>query len=230
MIKLLLVEDDEVLGYIIKEGMELISDYEVWWAKNSKDGLIAFDEFMPDVVVSDVEMPGISGVEMVKIIREKNKDVPIILETCVSSSKIILEAYKIGIDNYIKKPFLPEELHLYIQGLLKRLSNKPQVINSMEDFDYIGILQYNPKKQTLITPSKKIDLSARESALLDVLLKNKGNMVSKDTIAELVWGGVDYLNTQSLDVFMHNLRKYLSEDSNIKIVTMRGMGYILEMP
>lgn len=229
MIKLLLVEDDEVLGYIIKEGMELIGDYEVRWAKDSNEGLIAFDEFMPNVVVSDVEMPGINGVEMVKIIREKNKDVPIILETCVSSSKIILEAYKIGIDNYIKKPFLPEELHLYIQGLLKRLSNKPAE-KVMEDFINIGKLKFNPKKQTLITPSNKIELSARESVLLDLLFKNKGSLVSKDTIAEQVWGGADYLNTQSLDVFMHNLRKYLSEDSDIKIVTMRSMGYILEIP
>lgn len=228
MIKLLLVEDDDVLGYIIKEGMELIGDYEVCWAKNSKDGLSAFDKFEPDVVVSDVEMPGINGVEMVKIIREKNKDVPIILETCVSSSKIILEAYKIGIDNYIKKPFLPEELHLYIQGLLKRLSSKPQA-TSTEDYINVGILQFSPKKQALITPSRNIDLSARESTLLDVLFKHKGTLVTKDTIAELVWGGAEYLNAQSLDVFMHNLRKYLSDDPNIKIVTMRGMGYILEI-
>lgn len=228
MIKLLLVEDDDVLGYIIKEGMELIGDYDVHWAKNSKDGLAAFDEFTPDIVVSDIEMPGINGVEMVKIIREKNKDVPIILETCVSSSKIILEAYKNGIDNYIKKPFLPEELHLYIQGLLNRLSNKPQT-KSMEDYINIGKLQFNPKKQILVTPSQKIELSARESSLLNVLLKNKGNLVTKDTIAEIVWGGADYLNAQSLDVFMHNLRKYLSEDSNVKIVTMRSMGYILEI-
>ena len=228
MIKLLLVEDDYVLGYIIKEGMELIGDYDVHWAKNSKDGLVAFDEFIPDIVVSDIEMPGMNGVEMVKIIREKNKDVPIILETCVSSSKIIMEAYKNGIDNYIKKPFLPEELHLYIQGLLNRLSNKPQT-KSLEDYINIGILQFNPKKQILVTPSQKIELSVRESSLLNILLDNKGNLVTKDTIAEIVWGGADYLNTQSLDVFMHNLRKYLSEDSNVKIVTMRSMGYILEI-
>ena len=228
MIKLLLVEDDDVLGYIIKEGMELIGDYDVHWAKNPEDGLAAFDEFMPDIVVSDIEMPGMNGVEMVKIIREKNKDVPIILETCVSSSKIILEAYKNGIDNYIKKPFLPEELHLYIQGLLNRLSNKPQT-KPMEGYINIGVLQFNQKKQILVTPSQKIELSVRESSLLNVLLKNKGNLVTKDTIAELVWGGADYLNAQSLDVFMHNLRKYLSEDSNVKIVTMRSMGYILEI-
>lgn len=227
MVKILLVEDDEVLGYIIKEGMELIGDYEVRWANNPKDGLIDFDEFKPDVVVSDVEMPGMNGLEMVKIIREKNRDIPIILETCVSSSKVILEAYSIGIDNYIKKPFLPEELHAYIQGLLKRLANKPT--KTMDNFTDIGILRFNVKQQILITPTQKIELSIREAVLLDLLLKNQGQTLTKDIIAEQVWGGPQYLNNQSLDVFMHNLRKYVSEDENIKIKTLRGVGYILEI-
>ncbi|MDD2613201.1 MAG: response regulator transcription factor [Bacteroidales bacterium] len=227
MIKILLVEDDEVLGYIIKEGMELIGDYEVCWANTPKDGLKDFDEFMPDIVVSDVEMPGMTGLEMVKLIREKNQNIPIILETCVSSSKVILEAYQIGIDNYIKKPFLPEELHAYIQGLLKRLANKP--IKTLEDFTNIGNLKFNVKQQFLITPTQKIELSIRESVLLDLLFKNQGQLITKETIAEQVWGGTQYLNNQSLDVFMHNLRKYLSEDPNIKIKTLRSVGYILEI-
>ena len=227
MVKILLVEDDEVLGYIIKEGMELIGDYEVRWANNPKEGLIAFDEFKPNVVVSDVEMPGMTGLEMIKLIREKDRDVPVILETCVSSSKVILEAYNIGIDNYIKKPFLPEELHAYIQGLLKRLENKPT--KSLENYTNIGNLKFNSKQQLLITPTQKIELSIREAVLLDLLLKNQGQILSKEIIAEQVWGGTQYLNNQSLDVFMHNLRKYLSEDGNIKIKTLRGVGYILEI-
>jgi len=227
MIKILLVEDDAVLGYIIKEGMELIGDYEVFWADNPKDGLKAFDEFMPDLIVSDVEMPGMTGLEMVKIIREKNKDIPVILETCVSSSKVILEAYKIGIDNYIKKPFLPDELHAYIQGLLRRLSIKPN--RTMENYTSIGSIQFNAKQQLLITPTQKIELSIRESVFLDLFVKNKGELLTKEVIAEQVWGGIQYLNNQSLDVFMHNLRKYLSEDETVKLKTLRGVGYILEI-
>jgi len=226
MVKILLVEDDEVLGYIIKEGMELLGGYEVKWISNPKLGLKAFDEFCPDVVVSDIEMPGMTGLELVKLIREKNQNIPVILETCVTSSKIILEAYDLGIDNYIKKPFLPEELHAYIQGLLKRMDLKPT--KTLENFIEIGKIQFNAKQQLLITPGQKIELSIRESVLLDLLLKNKGNVVTKETIAEQVWGGMNYLNNQSLDVFMHNLRKYLSEDENIKIKTLRGVGYIID--
>ena len=227
MIKILLVEDDDVLGYIIKEGMELIGDYQVCWANNPKDGLKAFEEFKPDVVVSDVEMPGMTGLEMVKLIREKDQDIPVILETCVASSKVILEAYNIGIDNYIKKPFLPDELHAYIQGLLKRLANKPT--RNVENYTNIGIIKFNAKQQILITPTQKIELSIREAVLLDLLLKNQGQILTKESIAEQVWGGTQYLNNQSLDVFMHNLRKYLSEDKNIKIKTLRGVGYIFEI-
>lgn len=226
MTKILLVEDDEVLGYIIKEGMELLGGYEVQWSINPKEGLIMFDEFHPDVIVSDIEMPGMTGLEFVKKIRLQNQNVPIILETCVTSSKVILEAYELGIDNYIKKPFLPEELHAYIQGLLKRLENKPT--KTFENFTDLGKIKFNVKQQLLITPTQKIEMSIRESVLLDLLVKNQSQIVTKDTIAEQVWGGIQYLNNQSLDVFMHNIRKYLSEDDNIKIKTLRGVGYILE--
>jgi len=226
MVKILLVEDDEVLGYIIKEGMELLGGYEVKWISNPKLGVKTFEDFNPDVVVSDIEMPGMSGLELVKLIREKDQNIPVILETCITSSKIILEAYDLGIDNYIKKPFLPEELHAYIQGLLKRLDIKPT--KTLENFTEIGNIKFNAKQQLLITPGKNIELSIRESVLLDLLLKNKGNVVTKETIADQVWGGMNYLNNQSLDVFMHNLRKYLSDDENIKIKTLRGVGYIID--
>jgi len=228
MVKLLLVEDDEVLGYIIKEGMELIGEYEVYWANSAKEGLAAFDTFKPNVVVSDIEMPEMTGLELVKLIRQKDLHVPIILETCVSSSKTILEAYDLGIDNYIKKPFLPEELHAYIQGLLKRMENKPA--KSQDNYSEIGCIKFNARQQILHTPTRKIELSIRESVLLDLLLKNEGQIVTKETIAEQVWGGLQYLNNQSLDVFMHNLRKYVSEDTNVKIKTLRGVGYIMEIP
>lgn len=227
MIKILLVEDDELLGYIIKEGMELIGGYDINWVNNPEDGLQAFDEYKPDVVVSDIEMPGMNGLEMVKLIREKNREVPVILETCVSSSKTVMDAYALGIDNYIKKPFLPEELHAYIQGLLKRLGVRQARIP--DHYTEIGKLKFNVKQQILITPMQKIELSIREAVLLDLLIKNEGRILSKETIAELVWGGVAYLNNQSLDVFMHNLRKYVSDDPNVKIKTMRGVGYILEI-
>lgn len=237
MIKLLLVEDDDILGFIIKEGMELIGDYEVMWCQNPKAGLLAFDSFVPDVVVSDVEMPGMTGLEMVKILRQKNPDIPIILETGVSSAKTIVEAYSIGIDNYIKKPFLPAELDAYIQVLMRRISASPKpVIEAVQPAPvsknheyYFGKFKLDSKTQWLESPVNRHELSVTETALLVVLVKNKGNLVSKEMIANEVWGGSQFMNNQSLDVFLYNLRKYLADDANIRIKTVRGMGYILDL-
>jgi DNA-binding response OmpR family regulator len=239
MTKVLLVEDDDILGFIIKEGMEIIGDYDVYWSSDPQDGLLAFEAFQPDVVVSDIEMPGMTGLELVKLIREKDSNVPIILETGISSSKIIMEAYSIGIDNYIKKPFLPAELDAYIQGLLRRVNNntsnipktekKAKVQKTAEDVVQFGCYQFNAKQQLLQSDKKIWELSVTESLLLDLLVKNIGNLVTKEVIAEGVWGGTKYMNAQSLDVFIHNIRKYLSEDISIKIKTVRSVGYVMDI-
>lgn len=237
MIKLLLVEDDDILGFIIKEGMEMIGDYEVMWCQNPKAGLVAFDTFHPDVVVSDVEMPGMSGLEMVKIIREKNPDIPIILETGVSSGKTIVEAYSIGIDNYIKKPFLPAELDAYIQVLLRRINAAPKVVGAtaetvspMTENQYaFGSYKFDAKRQTLESQNNRYELSVTEATLLELLVKNKGQLVTKETIANDIWKGNQFMNNQSLDVFLHNLRKYLVDDENVRIKTVRGVGYVFEI-
>jgi DNA-binding response OmpR family regulator len=237
MIKLLLAEDDDILGYILKDGMELIGDYEVLWCSNPKAALEAFDDFQPDVVVSDVEMPGMTGLELVKCIREKNPDIPVILETGVSSGKTIMEAYSLGIDNYIKKPFLPAELDAYIQALLRRMGGlKPaSAVKEPEKevlpesvYRFRGFL-FDGKKQRLETPSRKHELSVTESLLLELLVKNMGKLVTKEMIASDVWGGNKYMNNQSLDVFLHNLRKYLAEDAAVRIKTVRGVGYVFEL-
>lgn len=237
MIKLLLVEDDDILGFIIKEGMEMIGDYEVMWCQNPKAGLIAFDSFNPDVVVSDVEMPGMTGLEMVKIIRQKNPDIPIILETGVSSGKTIVEAYSIGIDNYIKKPFLPAELDAYIQVLLRRINAAPkpeaapiEPAATLSDKQYVfGKYKFDAKRQTLESPAGRNELSVTESTLLELLVKNQGQLVTKDTIANDIWKGNQFMNSQSLDVFLHNLRKYLADDPDLRIKTVRGVGYVFEI-
>jgi len=226
MIKLLLVEDDDVLGFIIKEGMELIGEYEVLWLNNPLDALEAFDTFKPDIIVSDIEMPGMNGLDFTRRIREIDETIPIILETCVASSKIILEAYAIGIDNYIKKPFLPDELDAYIQGLLKRIISQPTPIRD-DGIIQLGSIEFNTKQQALYTSDGVIHLSMRESSLLELLYKNINQLVSKETIAESIWGGMKYFTPQRLDVFIYSIRKYLNSDSRVQIRTMRGIGYMM---
>ncbi len=229
MIKLLLVEDDEMLGFIIKEGMELIGEYDVMWVNNGEKGLEAFKSYKPDVIVSDVEMPVMSGLEFVRKVREIDQDTPIILETCVSSSKTILEAYAIGIDNYIKKPFLPDELDAYIQGLLRRMNLVADKKKEDSNIITLGDIEFNTILQTLDTPEGIINLSLREATLLELLYRNLNQLVTKEIIAETIWGGEKYFTQQRLDVFIYSMRKYLSSDSRVQIRTMRSVGYMLCM-
>jgi DNA-binding response OmpR family regulator len=229
MIKLLLVEDDEVLGFIIKEGMELIGNYDVVWVNNGQKGLEVFESFQPDIIVSDIEMPRMSGLEFVQRIREIDDEVPIILETCVSSSKTILEAYSLGIDNYIKKPFLPDELDAYIQSLLKRIHLKEDNRKIDTSLIMLGQIEFNIPQQTLSTKEGLINLSGRESKLLELLCQNINQIVPKDVIAETIWGGEKFFTQQRLDVFIYSIRKYLSSESKVQIRTMRSLGYMLSV-
>jgi len=119
-IKLLLVEDDPSLRYIVQSGLEdIIEGYEVLAAANGEEGLAMWREHRPDVILSDIEMPIMDGYEMVKRIREVDKETPIIFSSGLVSPKNVLKGYELGANNYIKKPFIPEELDAHIHALLK---------------------------------------------------------------------------------------------------------------
>ncbi len=229
MIKLLLVEDDDMLGFIIKEGMELIGEYEVLWVTNGQKALDVLNDFQPDIIVSDIEMPVMSGLELVRRVREMDQTIPVILETGVSSSKTVLEAYSLGIDNYIKKPFLPDELDAYIQGLLRRMDQVAATKKETSTIITLGDIEFNTIQQTLDTPEGVYNLSLREATFLELLCRNLNQLVTKEVIAEAIWGGEKYFTQQRLDVFIYSMRKYLSSDSRVQIRTMRSAGYMLCM-
>ena len=108
MIKLLLVEDDANLRYIIRGGLEdMIGGYEIKDAANGEEGLKVWQEWQPDVIVSDIEMPVMDGYEMVKRIRETDPDIPILFSSGRVSPKDVVKGYELGVNNYLKKPFLP---------------------------------------------------------------------------------------------------------------------------
>ena len=111
MIKLLLVEDDANLSYIIQGGLEdMIGGYEVIIACNGKEGLEKYRQVKPDIIVADIEMPVMDGYEMVRRIRETDRELPILFSSARVSPKDVVKGYELGVDNYVKKPFLPEEL------------------------------------------------------------------------------------------------------------------------
>lgn len=226
MIKLLLVEDDKNLSYMIKGSLEdMIGGYEVIAVLNGKDGLKVWKEFEPDIIVSDVDMPVMDGNEMVRVIRETDGDIPIVFATAKGSPKDVTIGYHSGVNNYIKKPFLPEELDAHIQALLK-LKNGIKMRDENKIFK-LGSYRFDAEHFLLHLDPQNWILTAREAKILQMLCENRGEIVKRDEILENIWGTSDFYTSRSLDVFIKKLRTYLSADSSVSIRTIRGIGLML---
>ena len=229
MIRLLLVEDDANLCYIIQAGLqEIIGGYEVIVATNGKEGYEAWKEQKPDIIISDIDMPVMNGFEMVEKIRETDGDIPILFVSALTSPKDVRKGYEIGVNNYIKKPFVPDELDAHLHAILKMKEGKKS--KNEEDLCKFGHYTLNAKHATLVDNErdKQFMLTVREAQILQVLAENKGAVVRRDAILSRFWNTEDdYFASRSLDVFIVKLRKLFAEDSQIEIVTKRGTGYKL---
>ncbi len=229
MIKLLLVEDDPNLSYIIQGGLEdVIGGYEVITASNGKEGLQMWKEHAPDIIISDIEMPVMDGYQMVERIRETDTDTPILLASARVSPKDVTAGYRIGANNYIKKPFIPEELDAHIKGVmkLKNHSSTRNESNLLKIGEYVldadhAMLRYS--SGTVAT------LTSREAEVLRTLCQNKEHTVRREAILEKYWNtdGNDYFASRSLDVFISKLRKKLAADPRVEIRVTKGVGICL---
>ena len=226
--KLLFVEDDIPFSYIIKNSLELNGKYEIQTASNGKEGLEIYQTFNPDVIVADIEMPILDGMEMVKKIRDKNESVPILLATGQTNVQNVLKGYKLNIDNFIKKPYIPEELDAHIQAILRRIKNS-LLIHAKKDIILIGEYIFNADKQILQYKNNIQKLTEREGQILEKLYEQKGKLITRDSLLEELWGANDFFTSRSLDVFINRLRKRFSRDPNIKIETVRGKGLLLSI-
>lgn len=229
MIKLLLVEDDSQLRYIIQGGLEdMLGGYEVLVASNGAEGLELWKEHHPDVIVSDIEMPIMDGYEMVKRIRELDNQIPILFSSGLVSPKQVIKGYELGANNYIKKPFLPEELDAHVRALLK-LSRGEKAKD--ESFCYSIGREYtlDATQATLkhVSGNHK-PLTLRETGILQMLCEGKGEVVRRESILKKFWDTEeDYFASRSLDVFVTKLRKLFVEDTSIHIKTVKGVGLML---
>lgn len=231
IIKLLLVEDDANLCYIIQGGLEdMIGGYEVLTAANGEEGLKVWKAEQPDVIVADIEMPVMDGYEMVKRIREEDEHIPILFTSGRVSPKDVVKGYELGVNNYVKKPFLAEELHAHVTALLKltrglqvQKNEVPEVsIGQLFSFDTTrGVLKQKSGEERMLT--------VREADLLRMLCEHKGQVVRREVILSRLWNTEeDYFASRSLDVFVSRLRKLLANDETVELKTVKGVGLILE--
>ncbi len=220
--KILYVEDEPFLGKIVKESLES-RDYEVKMVTDGALVLATYAEWQPDICVLDVMLPNKDGFTVGKEIRVLNATMPIIFLTAKNQTSDLLEGFKSGGNDYIKKPFSMEELIVRVQNLLNLVEHSA----SQTDLTKITIGSYifYPLKYQLVNGQHIQKLSHREAELLKIFTSNQNIAVNRKEILLKIWGDDSYFNSRNLDVYIKKLRNYLQADSALKIVTLKGIGY-----
>ncbi|MCD8179153.1 MAG: response regulator transcription factor [Tannerellaceae bacterium] len=219
-IKVLLVEDEEILASIIKDTLEG-EEFQIELAFNGQEGLEKLPDINPDIIVTDIMMPGMDGFTMVKKIRENGLAVPVLFLSARSSTNDVVEGFELGGNDYLKKPFGMAELAIRIKALLNRINSQP----AKQDVYEIGNYKFDPVTQNLFFAGNKQALSNRESEILKRFCDHINQVVSTQDILLELWGDDSFFNTRSLHVFITKLRHKLSKDPRIQILNVRGIGY-----
>lgn len=224
-IRVLIVEDDPFLGLIVKESFET-RGYEAKLAENGNQGFEYFHSWKPDVCILDIMMPEKDGFTLAEEIRDVDIDVPIIFLTARTLTEDVVKAFSIGANDYVKKPFSMEELIARVKAILNRIEGVGT--NVERDGNYkIGKFSFDYKRLTLVFNDITQKLTPREADLLKLLCDYKNSMLERKKALDNLWGDDNYFNGRSLDVFITKLRKYLSADTGIEIISIRGKGFRL---
>lgn len=224
MYNLLLVEDNETLGYALKEYLEL-RGFQLRWAKNGDEGQKIFEKYPADLCILDVMMPGQDGFTLAKTIKQKEKKMPLIFLTARALKVDKLKGFDAGADDYIVKPVDEEELVARINAVLNRSISKKEVAELIKIGDYT----FNFTEQKLIHSKGDRLLTEREAQLLLLLCEHKDRLLSRSDVLKSLWQQNDYFTRRSMDVFISRLRKYLSADPKIEIQNVYGSGFILSV-
>lgn len=221
--KILLVEDDKTLNFIIKDNLEQ-AGYVVTSAEDGEAAVKLFSSGKFNLCLLDVMLPKKDGFTLAKEIREMDDHVPIIFLTARSMTEDRITGLTIGGDDYLTKPFSMEELLLKIRIFLKRSMG---VTDSSNEKSYYKVGHFNFYFESLVleTSEEKKTLTYKEAELLRYFCDNPNKVLSRSDILKHVWGSDDYYLGRSLDVFISRLRKYLGSDDNIKILNLHGIGF-----
>lgn len=222
--KILLVEDDESLGFVTKDSLES-RGYQVKLSVDGEAALSLFDAQHFDICLLDIMLPKLDGFSLAAQIRAKDKNIPIIFLTAKSLQKDKLAGFELGGDDYITKPFSLDELVFRIEVFLKRKSNEGHpTVNQT-----IGSYTLNLNNHALEKGEEIKKLTRREAEILNFLLERKGELVKREDILLALWGDDDYFKGRSLDVFISKLRKYLKSDPTVDIENFHGVGFKLRI-
>lgn len=226
MTQIVIVEDEpsisEVVSlYLNRAGFEVIT---------FSDGLSAFDHFakkLPDLVILDVMLPGMDGFSLIRNIRDRS-DVPVILLTSRREESDRIAGLELGADDYVVKPFSPQELVSRVRAVLRRTQSKTETL--IQGIVQTGNLDINPQTREVLANGSEIVLTAKEFDLLYHLATHPRHVFSRDQLLESIWGLRDFIDPSTVTVHIRRLREKIEKDptSPVHLVTVWGVGYKFE--
>lgn len=224
-LNILLAEDDDNLGQLLYAYLQG-KGFSVTLARTGK---AAYEKYNGnkthfDFIILDVMMPEMDGFTLAKEIRELDKQTPILFLTAKSLKEDKLLGFDLGADDYMTKPFSMEELLARITAIMKRVAPESRDVNESM---FVGKIKYEPELSTLHLEEGTKKLTTKENQLLQLLVKNKNEILDRQATLRAVWGDDNYFNGRSMDVYIAKLRKLLKEDSSIEIMNIHGVGFKL---
>ncbi len=223
-IRLLLAEDDENLGALLREYL-IAKGYETILFPDGEKAFRGFVSDHFDICILDVMMPVKDGFTLAREIRQINSSIPIIFLTAKALKEDVIEGFSIGGDDYITKPFSMEELLYRIEAILRR--SKPSQLGKQKDVFELGRYTFDANKQTLQRGEVVKKLTTKESELLKLLCTNQNQILERNFALRTIWVDDNYFNARSMDVYITKLRKYLKDDPSVEILNIHGKGYKL---
>lgn len=216
--RVLLVEDDELLGDGVRVGLQQYG-YAVDWVKDGQTALQAILSETFDTIVLDLELPKKSGLEVLRSARSKNIATPVLILTARELVEDRVKGLDAGADDYLVKPFDLEELSARIRALQRRTASRAEPLIAHGD------ISLDPASRTAFLKGEPLILSRREFALLQKLLENVGKVLSREQLTQTLYGWGDEIDSNALEVHIHNLRKKFGHNL---VRTIRGVGYVVE--
>lgn len=223
MIPILLIEDQVELCQILKDTLSLYG-FDVTYALNGEDGYNQFTLLDPKIVIIDIMMPGSDGFSAVKQIRAVNKEVPVIMLTAKPLTEDLVKAFDLGCNDFIRKPFVMEELIARIRSFARVSGNAPRAGHNIYK---LGSFTFNASTHELSNESNRFQLSYKEVELLKRLCEAKSTVVDRQMLLAELWGSDNVFNSKTMNVYINRLRNYLDSDKSVEILTIRGYGYKL---
>ncbi|HXG01186.1 MAG TPA: response regulator transcription factor [Bacteroidota bacterium] len=220
--RILLVEDEKKVARFIQQGLEE-EHYAVDVVHDGERGLqMALNENY-DLLILDVMLPKLNGLELIKAVRAQQKTTPTLMLTAKSSTEDKVAGLDSGADDYLTKPFAFEELLARVRSLLRRGAQEKSIILRVGDLE-LDTVTHKAKRG-----GKTIELTAKEYALLEYLMRNKGRVLSRTLISEHIWDYTFDTGTNIIDVYINHLRNKIDEGFEPKLIhTVRGVGYVIK--